>query len=109
MTVFWWLIVGHFLCDFALQSDSMARGKNHTRVPENIPPGATPQTVWPYWLTSHAAIHGGMVALVTGSILLGTAEFALHWLIDWGKCSNAYGVHMDQGFHVVSKVLWALS
>ncbi len=104
--MFWWLIVGHALADFALQSDSMARGKNRHREPVGVPPGQTPQTIWPYWLTAHALIHGGVVALVTGRWELGLAEAVLHWLIDFGKCENWYGIHEDQSMHLVCKCAW---
>ncbi len=96
--VLWWLLVGHAVADFALQIDSMARGKNRHRKPE--------QTVWPYWLTSHALIHGGAVALATGVPALGALEAVSHWLIDFGKCENWYGIHTDQALHVWCKVAW---
>lgn len=107
--MFFWLIVGHALCDFALQSDAMAKGKNRNVKPTNIPPGAIPQTIWPYWLTSHALIHAGAVALITGSIGFGLAEFFAHWLIDYMKCENVTDIHADQAFHLVCKVFWVLS
>lgn len=101
------LLIGHAVADFALQSDSMARGKNRNRPPENIPPGQVPMAIWPYWLTSHALIHAGAVWLVTGNMWLAAAELVVHWVIDFAKCENWTGIHTDQFLHVMCKVLWA--
>lgn len=105
MTLFY-LMVGHALCDFTFQTQPMADGKNRHKIPTNIPPGAIPQTVWPYWLSAHALIHGGMVAWVTGNLYLGLAETVLHWMIDFAKCENWTGIHTDQSLHVGCKLLW---
>ena len=101
------LMVGHAVADFALQPDAMARGKNrHQRtVP---PPGASYQATWFYWLSAHGLIHGGAVALATGSPLLGALESACHIAIDFGKCENWYGIHRDQTMHLVCKLAWCL-
>lgn len=108
--MFVYLIMGHALADFALQSEAMARGKNFNRKVDlsKIPPGQKVQTVWPYWMASHCLIHGGVVALITGSFALGLAEASAHWLIDCMKCMNATGIHTDQALHVLSKLVWIL-
>lgn len=110
MELFFWLITGHALADFALQTPPMASGKNrHRKVdPIDIPPGQRVQVVWPYWLTSHALIHAGMVALITGSAALGLAEGVLHWVIDFAKCESWTGIHEDQALHVLCKLAWVL-
>ena len=102
-----WLLVGHAFADFVCQSDSMAKGKNRHRRTEP-PPGAKYTPCWPYWLTAHALIHGGAVALVTGNVLLGVFETFAHWMIDFGKCENWYGVHTDQALHIACKILWMM-
>lgn len=99
------LFVGHALADFALQSSDMAKGKNRNRRTEP-PPGARYQPTWYYWLSAHGLIHGGMVYLVTGSVLLGALETLAHMAIDFGKCENWYGIHTDQGLHIACKFLW---
>lgn len=109
MSTLFQLIIGHALADFTFQTDAMAKGKNRNRPvdPAVIPPGQKLQTVWPYWLTSHALIHAGMVGVVLGRWDLALVEFVVHWFIDFGKCENWYGIHVDQGAHVVTKfVLW---
>lgn len=104
----WWLLIGHALCDYPLQADFLARGKNRHSV-MTPPPGAKPQTIWPYCLTAHALIHAGFVLIITGSPLLSAAEAASHWLIDYAKCENWTGIHWDQWLHVWCKVLWVVA
>jgi hypothetical protein len=99
------LLASHAVCDFALQSDAMAKGKNrHNRT--TPPPGAKYQPSWTHWLTAHAMIHGAGVALVTGIWWLGALEAVCHWLIDFNKCDNRIGMNTDQGLHLACKVAW---
>jgi hypothetical protein len=91
------LAMGHFLGDFGLQSDRMAqekcRGKDHT-------------LAWQWWLTAHAAIHGFLVALITGVAWLGLGEWLFHMVIDYGKCRHRYGLWVDQSLHMGCKLAW---
>lgn len=97
---FWWLLCGHALCDYPLQGDFLAKGKNHKAPNPGVP--------WWICLAAHALIHGGAVAVVTGSAILGVLEFSIHCLIDYGKCDGWYSFEIDQGFHVVCKIAWAI-
>ncbi len=107
LATFWWLLVGHAVADFWAQSDALAKMKNRHRDPAAFcPPGQTPQAMWFYALTAHAMMHGAAVALVTGSVGLGIAEMIAHWLIDFGKCDNYYGIHVDQFLHIICKAVW---
>lgn len=104
------LLMGHAVADFALQSDWMAKHK-HPWMPidlKTVPPGQTPQVIWPYVLGAHGLIHGAAVWIVTGRWEFGLAESILHSLIDAGKCANRYGIHQDQGLHLLCKLLWWL-
>lgn len=96
-----WLLVGHAVADYALQSEAMARGKNraYLSTSPHVPP-------WWIWLGSHSMIHGGAVALVLGDWRFGVAEAVCHSLIDFGKCEGKYGIKVDQAAHVACKVLW---
>lgn len=99
------LMASHAVCDFALQSDAMAKGKNrHNRT--TPPPGAKYQPSWGHWLTAHAMIHGAGVYIITGLWWLGLAEAACHWLIDFNKCDNRIGMNADQALHIACKALW---
>lgn len=96
--ILWLLICGHALCDYPLQGDFLARGKNHTAPIPGVP--------WQQCLIAHALIHGGMVTLVTESIGLGIAEFVAHTFIDYGKSNGDYGFNADQALHIICKILW---
>lgn len=95
------LLVAHGVLDFIWQPDVMAVGKSrhyelHKNPDTDFPP-------WYYWLTSHAMAHGGMVYLITGSLLLGLVEFFLHWLIDFSKCEKWISLDQDQALHMLCK------
>lgn len=103
------LVVGHAIMDFWAQSDALAQMKNRNRPNTRVPPGQKPQTMWPYALTAHAIMHGGAVWLVTGSLTLGLVETAAHWVIDFGKCENLYGIHADQWMHLLCKLQYVFA
>lgn len=118
LTLLFWLLVGHALADYPLQGDFIAKAKNHRSPIPGVP--------WMHGLLWHAVIHGGAVALATGSVALGCAEIAAHTAIDFAKSEGlfyrrslapwypdnpskaAFGFHVDQLLHVVCKVLWAV-
>jgi hypothetical protein len=103
------LLAGHALMDFALQSDAMAVCK--CRRTDNPLQKSVP---WYYWLTAHCLLHGAAVGVVlhwtTGNWDLAVAfaliETVVHWFIDLGKCEKYYSIHVDQGLHIACKVLW---
>lgn len=100
--VLYWLLIGHVLTDFVFQTDMMAKEKNwksDTPMQAAVP--------WYYWMTSHCMIQAGMVTMITGSLLLGLAEFVLHFTADCLKVAGIGNVHTDQFFHVACKILWA--
>lgn len=97
------LLVAHALFDFPLQGDVVAVNKNrHAKTPlqQHVP--------WYYWLASHALVHGGAVALITGNPLLGMLESIAHFTIDYSKCEKWINIHVDQLLHIVCKLLWAV-
>lgn len=104
------LLCGHAIADFALQTDWIAKNKNRHMIPAGYDPKlhGPIQIIWPYVLTSHALIHGLMVYVATGSPILGVGETIAHWIIDFGKCEKWYGIHTDQGLHLVCKALWLI-
>ncbi len=113
LSLFLALCIGHSLADFPLQGDFLARGKNRNLpCPVLADDGQPPKRVWIFCLTAHSLIHAGFVWIVTGSVILGVVEFALHWLIDALKSDNLFGFEFDQGLHIACKaiyvgILWA--
>lgn len=89
------LIAAHWVADYPLQGDFLARAK-----------AEGPLRV--YHLVAHAGIHGGAVALVTGSVWLGLAEWAAHTLVDELKVRGWTTFALDQILHVVCKIAWLL-
>lgn len=87
------LLAAHWVCDYPLQGDFLASAKS-----------TGPLRV--YHLTAHAGIHGGAVALVTGSLLLGLIEWAVHAVIDELKIRNHTTFAFDQALHIACKVAY---
>jgi Protein of unknown function (DUF3307) len=98
VTLLFLLLAAHALGDFAFQSRFLAMAKNrHSEIGREY---------WVAALPSHALIHGVLVFAITGSTGLGLAEAALHGLIDGCKNEGWFGFRVDQGLHVLCKILW---
>lgn len=94
------LVFAHALADYPLQGQFLAEAKNHKAPLDGVP--------WYQALVAHAAIHGGFVGLITGSLWLGVAEFAAHAIIDHAKCSKKISYNLDQALHVACKCFWVV-
>ena len=95
------LLVGHAVCDYPLQGDTVALNKNRhakTELQKHVP--------FYYWLIAHALMHGGTVALITGSVVLGVCETLTHCVIDFLKCEKIFNIHIDQALHFLCKIIW---
>lgn len=92
------LVFGHCLADYPLQGDFLAKAKNHKAPIPGVP--------WPTALLAHAAIHAGVVLLVTGSLWFALAEFVGHAVIDHTKCAGRIGFNTDQGLHLAMKAAY---
>lgn len=106
LTLMFQFLIGHAVADFVMQNGPMGAGKNrHNNLREqhgkNFPP-------WYYWMTAHALIHGGAVYIITQNIYLGLLETALHWMIDFSKCEGWINIHVDQGLHVLCKIIYTV-
>lgn len=110
--MFFYMLVGHALMDYPMQAGPMATEKSRhstTDLQKEVP--------WYYWLTAHALLHGGAVALIiqwsgygiATAIAFGIVETVLHWFIDYAKCEGWTSILIDQVLHVLCKaVFWAL-
>lgn len=95
------LVAAHFLCDFSLQTDTMAREKNPastTELQKHVP--------WYYWMTAHAFIHGLAVLLLINDPRCAYGEVVVHWVTDYAKCKGWIGIKTDQAIHIACKVAW---
>lgn len=95
MNVIFTLIVGHYVGDFALQSDYIARAKS---------PG---QANWIHPMIAHCVIQAGTVYYATGSTTLASFEFSSHFVIDLFKCQGHLSYTTDQLLHLFCRVAWA--
>lgn len=89
------LLGAHWLCDYPLQGQflSDAKAKGPLRF---------------YHLVSHAGIQGAAVALVTGDVWLGLAEWVSHIVIDELKVRGKTTFAQDQALHIACKAVWLL-
>lgn len=98
LTVLFFLIIGHFLCDFPWQNDYLAINK-FPIVRGHINP------VWKWCMTAHCAIHMLPVMLVTQNIYYGLIMFVSHFIIDYAKCRDRITYDTDQILHL-AVVFW---
>lgn len=100
LEIFALLVGAHFLADYPLQGDFLARGKNRT----------APISGVPFWhpLAAHSAIHGLFVGVITGSLILAIAETVIHAATDDAKCRGLFGYSVDQAIHLGCKAAWVL-
>lgn len=94
------LFAGHAICDYSLQSDFIAKGKNF-----NTP---VPGMAWQQIMLAHCLAHMGMVLLITGNPWLALAELVIHYVTDWAKCDGKINFNQDQFIHYACKILWAV-
>ncbi len=94
MTTFLYLITAHYLGDFALQNDFVAKFK------------APGMPNWLHVMTAHCAIQALPVLLITQSPALAIGEFIVHFATDCAKCKGYIGFTVDQLIHIGCKVAW---
>lgn len=99
MTLFLLMMFWHFLADYPLQGDFLARAKNRTN--------PIPGTPWWQALVGHSYIHAAGVGIITGMVELAIAEFVAHAAIDDAKCRGKLTFNHDQALHVLCKGAWA--
>lgn len=94
------LLAAHAVADYPLQGDFLAKAKNRFAPVPGVP--------WYQAMGAHTLIHGGFVALITGSVTLGLLEVIAHGLIDDAKCQGKLTFNQDQLAHVLCKVIWVM-
>lgn len=98
-------LIGHALCDFPLQGEYLANGKNWRSLKRLQDPSRPPQ-IWVTCMAAHCLIHAGAIWFIIGSPLVAVAEFALHFCIDVAKCRGMTTLNQDQALHVLCKVVY---
>ena len=94
VTLFSILLCTHFLLDFAIQGDFVAKYK--ARIVEG-----RSNEFWKWVLTAHAASHTLPVLLLTNSLILGSVMFISHFVIDFLKCEQKINFNQDQTLHIL--------
>ena len=94
ITLFVTLLCTHFLLDFAIQGDFVAKYKARTIDDSN-------NVMWKWVLTAHAASHTLPVLILTQSVLLGLVMFISHFVIDFLKCEQKINFNQDQTLHIL--------
>lgn len=92
------LLAGHAVADYPMQGAFLSAAKSRFSPMAGVP--------WYQPMFAHCLIQGGMVGIITGSLLLGVMEFCAHWLIDDLKCGKRIGFNVDQLLHILCKVVW---
>lgn len=95
MTNFLLLIFAHYLCDFGLQNDFIAKFK--------VPKSAG---FWVHVMVAHCSMQALGVLLVTKNPYLALAEFVSHFIIDYAKCTQKLTFNQDQALHLFCKCVW---
>lgn len=95
MIILIYLFAAHWICDYPLQGEYLAKGKQSGEMRF-------------YHLAAHSGIHAGAVALITGSASLAVAEFIAHFCIDEMKTRGKISYSADQSLHLICKIVWFL-
>lgn len=86
-----YLIAGHYLADYGLQSTYIATEKGNSF----------------HVMTAHCAMQALTVLLATQMAELAIAEFFLHYLTDTLKVKGKIGLHFDQAMHLTCRLTYA--
>ncbi len=95
------LIFAHCLGDYAFQNQFIADAKNRNKGIKDYD--------WRIIMSAHCMIHAGLVFLVMRehpyALYMALVEFVAHYLIDVKRCDGDISSVVDQGLHILTKVL----
>lgn len=91
LTNFMLLMLVHYLADYPLQGEYLAKGKNRFD-PNN-------KDIWFHCLFAHSMIHALLVFAVTGSYIAFIYQAVTHFWIDYDKCKGELTYTQDQLLH----------
>lgn len=95
------LLFAHAVGDFALQSETMAYGKNRHNQPKNVPAGQKMTPTWYWWLSAPALTNGAVYYLLTGLLWIGILEAVIHFFLDLFKIEGYGTPTTDQIRHLL--------
>lgn len=98
--VFFALLFFHYLFDFPLQGEYVARAKS--------PVEPLPHTPWKHVMAAHCMLHAGGVYIVLGVWWIAALEFIGHFAVDYFKCRGELTYEQDQYLHIMMKALWVV-
>lgn len=101
----WLMFLGHYICDFTLQSDFMAKFKMPYLWSDKFNKNVR-NAMWFHVMSAHCATHALAVYLVSNSFLFSVLEFIAHFVIDTAKVNGKLGFKADQFLHLFCKVVW---
>ena len=93
LTLWFLLVCAHFVCDYPLQGDFVAKFK-FLHIDGKYNP------IWYHCLTAHCFIHALGVYLITWSVKLAVFMLITHFVIDLLKCLNKINFNQDQALHL---------
>lgn len=93
MNTLLYLVFGHYIGDYALQGEYIAREKANSL----------------HVLVAHCAIQAGTVLLATNEPGLALIEFGIHAIVDTAKCRGIISFNLDQAIHLLCRVFYAIS
>jgi hypothetical protein len=98
LSMFLLLVLWHYLADYPLQGDFIARAKNPVAPIDGVP--------WMQVMIAHCAIHAAGAGFVTDSLWVVVVEFVTHGVTDYAKCRGWIDYNVDQGLHLGLKFLY---
>lgn len=100
------MIVGHFVGDYVLQTDFLAKGKS-----PKFWEGTKDETGWIPVLLAHSVIWTACVmlpllllvwpAIGLPFVVCFGANIGIHFFVDWLKCVGKIDMLIDQGIHLL--------
>jgi len=102
MSIFGWLILGHFVADWILQNDWMAIGK--TKGLFSLP-GFIHYIVYTLTILVFLGLYAPNCATSAPLLLITVIVFISHWLIDGGNLASRWMQHFGQRDQTMVRVV----
>jgi hypothetical protein len=101
------LIIAHFLADYPLQGEFLAKFKSPLVYTQMVRDNIQPRFHWFWILSAHCAIQAGGVLYVTNSLILAIIDYNVHFYVDLAKCRGRITFNQDQTYHIITRLIIA--